>query len=463
MTSTEVDRLRLAAASARARQARAEESFWDFAARVRIVDYSNQQEVPFEMWKHLERRFQSWLSGNSEVILKARQEGFSWSLAVYAAWVARQKNTQVLMLSSQEDYAKELLGKVKYVLQTTGTPVVRETATEVNVRHGGIIKALPSTENAGRGFTGSLVIFDEAAFHEYAEQNASAIFPTVADGGGQILIVSTSNGALGFFFDLWMEAEEREFVQVFEPWWVRPGRDAEWERRTRNRMTAERFKREYPATPEEAFQLARGLVYGDTFDAARHMRPITEPPVPWSDCLYTYGGYDLGGGDPTAAGLVGVYKDPHDHLLKAHLYEVYYREDGSPTVDELYGVLAPYSPMKVICDPAPGGAMVQNSLEALGLVTETANNSRGVGIETVKLFLEKGWITFLEHPKLLREFRTYRWMTRYDNQSKTHHATSTPYDHHGDILDMLRYVLMAVYVDIWNAEGMSHAYSGAKW
>jgi hypothetical protein len=96
-----------------------------------------------------------------------------------------------------------------------------------------------------------------------------------------------------------------------------------------------------------------------------------------------------------------------------------------------------------------------------------ANNARGEGLHTLALFLDNDWLTI--EPGLepfVREFSSYRWLERVDPQSRDRYRTSTPYDHHGDCIDFLRYVLIRAYRDIWNAvadEETPIAYSDVLW
>lgn len=50
-------------------------------------------------------------------------------------------------------------------------------------------------------------------------------------------------------------------------------------------------------------------------------------------------------------------------------------------------------------------------------------------------------------------------LTRIDPNSKDRYATGTPHDHHGDLLDALRYCLMGIYRDLMNRRQNRTAYS----
>lgn len=444
-------------------------TFREFLRGVRIQNANTQQIIPMEPWPYLMDAAERWASGESSIVLKARQLGFSWLAAAYACWVARRPNSRILAISQGDEYAKELLAKVRFVNENHADgpmPLSTDNTEQMGFAGGGTIMALPSTRNAGRGFNASLVIVDEAAFHPWAAANAEAYMGTIGDGG-QLIILSTSAGASGWFYEQYRAAgPETGITPMFVPWDARPDRDEAWRQRMHTRLGEQGFQREYPATPDEAFTVAEGLVFPQ-FSIDRHVRSA---PVPWEDCLYRYAGYDLGGGDPTAVEAWGVYKDSQG-VLRVHCYDLLYKVDGAATVPELYAFLgswhdrAPF--VMVEADPAPGGETVAQSLRAMGLPVRRANNARGDGLSTFSLFLDNDWLTIGDHcEEFIREFSGYRWLTRIDQNSKERFATGTPFDHHADAIDAARYALMGMYTDIWNRPDVDDeplAYSEIRW
>ena len=82
----------------------------------------------------------------------------------------------------------------------------------------------------------SLVIIDEAAFVDGAEELWASLQQTLSTGGQGILL-STPNGTGNFFHKIWIKAEagENKFKTIRLPWQVHPERDQEW----RDRQDAE--------------------------------------------------------------------------------------------------------------------------------------------------------------------------------------------------------------------------------
>lgn len=432
--------------------------------------------VRYERWPHLMQAAEDWQAGGHEVVLKARQLGFSWLAAAYALWVAlRQPGAVVLLISQTQPDAVELMRKVQFIYDHLRVDrwVIPATARcntqDMEFIGGSAIRCVPSTSRGGRGFTATLVIVDEAAHHLFAQANWLAYAPTALDGG-QILLISTANGPTGFFADRYRAAEaapDGTFHARFIGALARPDRDEAWLERARASFEGipAMFPQEYPLTPGDAFVQPTGLVYPE-FSRDRHLvKPSSVPK--WEECLYRYLSYDLGGGDPTAIGALGVWRGPNGY--RAHLYAYYYRPRGMgpPDIAEMAAWMHQWhradAPV-VHVEADPKDAVVEQSFAALGLPTRTADWTRKTGLSTVASWLRDGWLSFPSScPELIREFESYRWITRVDPHDRSKYETATPFDNHGDLLDTLRYALMGAYRDLMNQrDGFTKVFSGVK-
>ena len=228
--------------------------------------------IPFERWPHLVEVCDFLKEEKLLVWLKSRQTGASWLLGAYALWTAMYKEgALVLLLSQGEEESKVLLSKSRFIyerlpegLKTTLGTDSRQELTFPTMESG--IRALPSTDKAGRSATASLVILDEADFHEHLEANYAAVKPTIDDGGGQLIMVSTSNAAnaRSMFKRVYQEAPDNGFKKVFYGWNVRPGRDNEWfNARQREYSDVSLFEKEYPASEMEALSPPRTIAAFD--------------------------------------------------------------------------------------------------------------------------------------------------------------------------------------------------------
>lgn len=428
--------------------------------------------IRYELWPELEQLARDLQSGDSLAILKARQVGGSWTVAAYVEWLAiNSPGSVILLLSKGMLSAHELMGKVRFIhehLPSWLKPRMRTSRTsmgKMEFKNGSVVHSLPASADAGRGFTGDLVVVDEAAFHPFAESAFDAWYGSMADSG-QAVVISTANGPRGFFADLWHGAEYKDpdtgltrpggngFKARFLSWRARQGRTDAWLEQVRKafRGVSSQFKQEYPSTAEDAFVGLTGLVY-PMFSEQRHCRVYD--PTGWAQCLYRYAAYDLGGGDPTAAAVMGVYRDLNG-VLKLHVYDALYDTDGRIGAQEIAIFLLSWQSkagfLHVEADPAPGGAIVMNTIQAMGVKgLRRGNPTRQEGLSTVAFMLENDLLTFGRAcAPVVHEFGSYRWKTAVDQNSKERYATSTPAEHHGDFLDTLRLMVLAAYRDVWN-------------
>lgn len=239
---------------------------------------------PFALWNFQSDLLNTFETEQRVIVLKARQLGVSWLVAGYALWTALfHEGATVLMLSKRLDEAVSLMDKAEFVYDRLPywlqPSIAKHNETTLQfTRRGSKILALPSTEDAGRSETASLVIVDEAAFHPHAEANYAAYKPTV-DAGGKLLLVSTANGRGNFFHNVWTGAPLNGFESVFLPWTLRPGRDDDWfsQQQREYAATPHVLAQEYPANAVEAF-ISSGNCLFDV-EAIQQMLAYCRPPI----------------------------------------------------------------------------------------------------------------------------------------------------------------------------------------
>jgi hypothetical protein len=430
----------------------AERSFIDFLRYVKISTAKSAEEydssaVAFERWPYLMERAEAWERGDSEVILKARQLGFTWLAAAYAVWRARRQGSLIPVISQGENYAQYFVARCKFINSNLPERLRRTVATdnaeELVFQRGGTIKAMPSTANAGRSFDASLVIVDEAAYHPFAAVNYSGYRPSVADAGGQLLIMSTSSGSTGFFANTWKAAQDGRlgYTAVFEPWWQRPGRNTDWfekERQNWLHLSDAEFRREYPGSPDDAWTAQTGLVFPE-FDFSRHVRPI--PPFSWERYKWRFIGIDPGGGDPTAIVPLGAYRDKNSGQVHYHQVAEFYQRNAD--FEQILSFLARWPAPNAIFVDTAGGETLLNTLKRYGYLAFPAPKGRAIGIQFYRELLKGGRLTHSpECVNAIAEYSSYRWAERMDPSSRDSYATATPVDHHADAKDALRYAIV---------------------
>lgn len=481
-------------------------SFPDFLRFLRIPD-EMRGLIPYEVWPHLDDMAHRWQAGDSEVVLKARQLGVSWLLAAYMLWYTLYHDARsVCAISKSQIDSDELLHKVmqlwEYCPEHLRLPARRTNTRHVVWVNGSRVVSFPSTKNAGRGFTWSLVVIDEGHFHPYASTNYRAYRPTL-DGGGQLLMVSTANGTTGLFHDLWQSSagNKTPYRAVFIPWWARPSRQAprtdsdgnyldaegyivdvveqaeriasrawlEHERSAFEGMPSE-FRAEFPASAAEAWVAQTGLVFGMDeedgqliFNPEQHPRGNLAPdPCRFAACRWKYAGVDWGGGDPTAVGIWGVTSSGRIHQF-AELHRT-----GPTTIQDIAAFLDDWA------EPADWDAILCGADESVSIATlaglgypaEAANTNRREGLNIYAALLKQRRVTHNPDtcPWAVREYDSYRWAEKRDQSTKSMFATSTPFDHHGDHKDEARYVLAEIHAVEMSARDYDQpAFSEVRW
>lgn len=123
-----------------------------------------------------------------------------------------------------------------------------------------VLKAFLSSPGAARGFTADLVILDEWAFQQYAEEIWASIFPVVnRPGGGRVIGLSTIR--LGTLFEEIFTNPDNGFHKLFLPWYADPARGEAWYARTLGALGEDKTMQEYPASVEEALSVPGGAMF----------------------------------------------------------------------------------------------------------------------------------------------------------------------------------------------------------
>lgn len=231
----------------------------------------------FEMWDAQRDALTQMRCNKLNVILKARQLGFSWLVLHYALWKMLKPGRTVIGLSRTEDEAQELIRRMGVILSTMGmlfahkndepqgwVDAVWENTSLILKIHfpnepDSVFKCFPSSPNAARSFTADLIVFDEWAFQQFAEDIWKAGYPTInRPNGGQVIGLSTIER--GSFFEKVFTDPDNGFNKIFIPWYADPRRDSEWYEQTKRTM-GDMITQEYPATIEEALTVPGGSYF----------------------------------------------------------------------------------------------------------------------------------------------------------------------------------------------------------
>lgn len=248
---------------------------------------ASQLMVPFLLWPGQKKALQELAQNRLNVVLKARQLGFTWlALAEAARVLVLDPGRTVVALSRTEGEAKELVRRMGVMLkhmpefcaEKGAAPphfqgaLLETTALKITLRFAngqpGSFQAFASSPSVARSFTADLVIIDEWAFQQFADEIWASAFPVVnRPAGGRVIGLSTIRR--GSLFEELYTNPDNGFHKIFLPWSADPRRDTGWYKRTLAALGPHRTLQEYPATEAEALNVPGGAFFAEV-RAATH-------------------------------------------------------------------------------------------------------------------------------------------------------------------------------------------------
>jgi hypothetical protein len=198
------------------------------------IQHPQRGTIPFETYDFQDDCIREFEAHRLNIVLKSRQLGLSTLAAAYAAWLAIfYKDKNILVIATKLPTAMNFIKKVSVILQTLPPwlllPKFEPTKQAISFNNGSQIKAIPTSDDAGRSEALSLLIIDEAAFIRDFDDIWAGLAPAFSTGGNAI-ILSTPCGVGGQYYRLWTEAEagQNDFNPIRLPWNVHPEHDQAW-------------------------------------------------------------------------------------------------------------------------------------------------------------------------------------------------------------------------------------------
>lgn len=321
--------------------------FWRLNNLYWIVDETGKP-VRFKMNEEQERLYRSLHTRN--LILKARQLGYTTLICLLALdQCLFNANFQAgIIAHNREDAEKFFRNKVMFAYDRLPEalkqqiPVTKKTESQVSFANGASLYVATSF----RGGTLQLLHVSEFGkicrkYPDKAEEIVTGAFEAVS-ADNLIFVESTAEGMDGYFYTYSMEAlrMQREGVPLskldyrlhFAPWYIKsayrmdpagvvisdsqaryfaevearlsmkftPEQKAWWVKKKAQLM--QKMGREYPATPEEAFEQAvEGAIFGEQMTWMRENGRITTVPLDPVEPVNTF--WDFGTSDKTAIWL----------------------------------------------------------------------------------------------------------------------------------------------------------------
>ena len=197
-------------------------------------------KVPFLLYPYQKGVLLEFLRNRFNIILKFRQAGITELISMYCLWLAMyHPNKKINIISIKDTVAKKVLKKIKFMYKnlpsylqepiTNGRTGEFGSVSSMEFANGSIIESIPTSDQAGRSESLSLLVIDEAAVVRWASTIWGAAFPTLATGGSAI-INSTPYGTGSFFHSTWVDAIAggNTFNPIRLYWQMHPDRDQKW-------------------------------------------------------------------------------------------------------------------------------------------------------------------------------------------------------------------------------------------
>jgi len=206
-----------------------------FINRYVQIQHPIRGRIPFHTFPFQDDCLEHFNDHRFNVVVKSRQLGLSTLSAAYAVWMALfRKDKTILVIATKLAVAQNFIKKVKIALSGIPkwmwiTEITAKNTQAIEFSNGSAIKAVPTSDDAGRSEALSLLIVDEAAFIRNFDELWKGLYPTLSTGG-RAIVVSTPNGTGGQYYDIYHNAVngENEFNAIKLPWDVHPERGDEW-------------------------------------------------------------------------------------------------------------------------------------------------------------------------------------------------------------------------------------------
>jgi len=207
-----------------------------YALRTYLQTYDNtvSRYVPLELFPDQVSLLHDYEEFEENIALKYRQAGVS---TVTAAWISKRlvfakKNQpeKILIIANKLDTSQEMANKIRAFIDQWPSWVGAGFAPEKNsqrhykLNNGSEVKAVATSKDALRGFTPTILVFDEAAFIE-ADNDFWAACMASLSTGGKVIVISTPNGYDPIYYEIYDQAlKGMNQFKISEMYWYRDPR-----------------------------------------------------------------------------------------------------------------------------------------------------------------------------------------------------------------------------------------------
>ena len=207
-----------------------------YALRTYLQTYDNtvSKYVPLDLFPDQVSLIEDYDNHNENIALKYRQAGVSTVTAAWASkklvFAKKQKPEKILIIANKLDTSVEMANKIRSFTEQWPSWVGVGFSPDKNAqRHFKLtndceVKAVATSKDALRGYTPTILIFDEAAFIEADGDFWSACMASLSTGG-KVIVVSTPNGYDAIYYEIYDQAlRNMNDFKISEMYWHRDPR-----------------------------------------------------------------------------------------------------------------------------------------------------------------------------------------------------------------------------------------------
>lgn len=407
---------------------------WKRLNTLYFITNKSGMKIPFRCnWaqEHLYRN-----SHYCNIILKARQLGISTYICLlFLDRCLFNPHVSAGIICHTREDAEYMFRRIKFAYDTLPEDIKRcipatiDSARDLCFANGSSIRVGTSM----RGSTLQYLHVSEfgkicAKFPDKAQEIVSGSLNTIAPGQ-HIFIESTAEGREGYFYDMCKQAQslsisnteltELDFKFHFFPWWKEPGYsigspiaikeesleyfesllsrgvslndEQKWWYCAKYSVQGEDMLREYPSTPDEAWEQSnQGLYYGRQIITARLEKRISF--VPYDESVPVHTAWDLGYNDSNAIWFF--------QIVGKEIHLIDYVEGSGESLAHWLGFVLnkPYiygkhlAPHDILAHEYTSGMSRQSSARKMGINLIAVPKVQVIpGIDQVRLILNRCW------------------------------------------------------------------------
>jgi hypothetical protein len=214
-----------------------------YALRTYLETYDNTQSkyVPLVLFPDQETLIKDYDTANENIVIKYRQAGVSTVTAAWAAkklaFATKKKPEKILIVANKLDTATEFAIKIRSFLTQwpdwldVDFSKEKDATSHYKLTNGCEVKAVGTSKDALRGYTPTILIFDEAAYIEAGDDFWAACMASLSTGG-KVIVVSTPNGFDPIYYGVYKQAIDgiNDFKVSYLFWYTDPRftKDLKW-------------------------------------------------------------------------------------------------------------------------------------------------------------------------------------------------------------------------------------------